>query len=39
MKPNLNRMRAWLGVVLVGLWVAPLGQAQVQVTDNVVAVY
>ena len=38
MKPNLNRMSAWLGVVLVGLWAAPLGQAQVQVTDNVVVV-
>jgi hypothetical protein len=27
-----------LGAVLAGLWAAPLGQAQVQVTDNVVVV-
>jgi hypothetical protein len=29
---------ALLGAVLAGLWAAPLGQAQVQVTDNVVVV-
>ena len=38
MRKNLNQLGAWFGVVLAGLWVAPLGQAQVQVTDNVVVV-
>ena len=38
MRKNLNQLGAWVGVVLAGLWVAPLGQAQVQVTDNVVVV-
>ena len=38
MKHNLTQRVAWLGVVLAGLCIAPLGQAQVQVTDNVVVV-
>ena len=38
MKQNLNQLSALLGAVLAGLWAAPLGQAQVQVTDNVVVV-
>ena len=38
MRQNLNQLGALLGAVLAGLWAAPLGQAQVQVTDNVVVV-
>ena len=30
--------RAWLGLVALGLWMTPLGQAQMHVTDNVVVV-
>ena len=38
MKQNFNRLSAWLGAVLAATWAMPLGQAQVQVTDNVVVV-
>ena len=38
MRHNLNQLGAWLGAVLASLWAMPLGQAQVQVTDNVVVV-
>ncbi|MEE2947412.1 MAG: VWA domain-containing protein [Verrucomicrobiota bacterium] len=38
MRKNLNQLGAWLGLVLAGFWITPLGQAQVQVTDNVVVV-
>ena len=38
MRHNLNQLGAWLGAVSAALWAAPLGQAQVQVTDNVVVV-
>ena len=38
MRHNLNQLGAWLGAVSASLWAAPLGQAQVQVTDNVVVV-
>ena len=38
MRQNLNQLGALLGAVLAGLLAAPLGQAQVQVTDNVVVV-
>ena len=38
MKQNFNRLSAWLGAVLAATWAVPLGQAQVQVTDNVVVV-
>ena len=30
--------RVWLGLVALGLWLTPLGQAEVHVTDNVVVV-
>ncbi len=38
MKQNFNRLSAWLGAVLAATWAMPFGQAQVQVTDNVVVV-
>ena len=38
MRHNLNQLGAWLGAVSAALWAVPLGQAQVQVTDNVVVV-
>ena len=38
MRHNLNQLGAWLGAVSASLWAMPLGQAQVQVTDNVVVV-
>ena len=38
MKQNFNRLSAWLGAVLVATLAMPFGQAQVQVTDNVVVV-
>lgn len=38
MKQNFNRLSAWLGAVLATTWAMPFGQAQVQVTDNVVVV-
>ena len=38
MRQNLNQLGAWLGAVSAALWAVPLGQAQVQVTDNVVVV-
>ena len=38
MKRNNMTGRAWLGLVSLGLWLTPLGQAEVQVTDNVVVV-
>jgi len=38
MKRNDMICRVWLGLVALCLWLTPLGQAQVQVTDNVVVV-
>lgn len=38
MKKNFNRLSAWLGAVLAATSAMPFGQAQVQVTDNVVVV-
>jgi len=38
MKQNFNRLSTWLGAVLAATWAMPFGQAQVQVTDNVVVV-
>ena len=38
MKQNFNRLSAWLGAVLAATSAMPFGQAQVQVTDNVVVV-
>ena len=38
MRHNLNQLGALLGAVSASLWAAPLGQAQVQVTDSVVVV-
>ena len=38
MKRNNMTGRAWLGLVALSLWLTPLGQAEVQVTDNVVVV-
>jgi hypothetical protein len=38
MKQNFNRLSACLGAVLAATWAMPFGQAQVQVTDNVVVV-
>ena len=38
MRHNLNQLGAWLGAVSASIWAMPLGQAQVQVTDNVVVV-
>ena len=38
-KMNLKHfLSTWLSAVLIGLWAAPLGQAEVQVTDSVVVV-
>jgi len=38
MSKYIKHFGAWLGVVLLGCGAAPLGQAEVQVTDNVVVV-
>ena len=38
MRFNRKTGRGWVGLAALGLWLTPLGQAEVHVTDNVVVV-